>query len=112
MKPICFFFGWGDKIVTLSILLFAISTAISWSFYGDRSSEYLFGPKAILPYRWVYVVFVFIGGIASLDAVWAFGDAALGFITLPNLFAIILLSRKLKTMSNDYFAIEHVPYRK
>ncbi len=63
-----FLFGWGDKIVTLSILLFAVSTAISWSFYGDRSSEYLFGPGAILPYRWIYVVFVFIGGGASPDA--------------------------------------------
>lgn len=104
-------FGGGDKIVTLSILLFAISTAISWSFYGDRSSEYLFGSKAILPYRWVFVVFVFIGGIASLDAVWAFGDAALGFMTLPNLFAIILLSGKLKGMTNDYFAIKHEPYQ-
>jgi len=103
--------SWGDKIITISILLFALSTAISWSFYGDRSSEYLFGPKAILPYRWVYVFFVFLGGIAGLDTVWKFGDAALGFMTLPNLFAIILLSRKLKQMSNEYFAQEHVPYK-
>lgn len=103
--------SWGDKIITVSILLFALSTAISWSFYGDRSSEYLFGPKAILPYRFVYVFFVFLGGIASLDAVWKFGDAALGFMTLPNLIAIVLLSRKLKTMTNDYFAEEHTPYK-
>jgi len=103
--------SWGDKIITISILLFALSTAISWSFYGDRSTEYLFGPKAILPYRWVYVFFVFLGGIASLEAVWKFGDAALGFMTLPNLLAIILLSRKLKTMTKEYFAEEHVPYK-
>ena len=103
--------GWGDKIITLSILLFALSTAISWSFYGDRATEYLFGPKAILPYRTVYVFFVFLGGIASLDAVWKFGDAALGFMTLPNLLAIILLSKKLKTMSTEYFNQEHVPYK-
>jgi len=102
---------WGDKIITLSILLFALSTAISWSFYGDRSSEYLFGPKAILPYRWVYVFFVFLGGIAGLDAVWKFGDAALGFMTLPNLVAIILLSGKLKKMTNEYFAQEYTPYK-
>ncbi|NQV14639.1 alanine:cation symporter family protein [bacterium] len=103
--------SWGDKIITVSILLFALSTVISWSFYGDRASEYLFGPKAILPYRWVYVFFVFLGGIASLDAVWKFGDAALGFMTLPNLVAIILLSRQLKIMTKDYFAEEHTPYR-
>ncbi len=102
---------WGDKIITMSILLFALSTAISWSFYGDRSTEYLFGPKAIMPYRYVYVFFVFLGGIAGLEAVWKFGDAALGFMTLPNLLAIILLSRKLKTMTNEYFAEEHVPYK-
>ena len=104
--------SWGDKIITLSILLFALSTAISWSFYGDRSSEYLFGPKAIMPYRWVYVLFVFLGGIASLEGVWKFGDAALGFMTLPNLFAIILLSTKLKSMTREYFAIDHQPYKK
>ncbi|MFQ6605313.1 MAG: alanine/glycine:cation symporter family protein [Fidelibacterota bacterium] len=100
-------FAFGDKIVTFSVLLFAISTAISWSFYGDRATEYLFGPKAIKPYRWFFVLFVFIGAIASLEAVWSFGDAALGFMTFPNLIAIILLSTKLKQMTKDYFAENH-----
>ncbi len=105
-------FGFGDKIVTLSVLLFAISTAISWSFYGDRATEYLFGEKSIKPYRWFFVLFVFIGAIASLEAVWAFGDAALGFMTFPNLLAIILLSTKLKKMTKEYFSIDHQPYIK
>jgi len=104
-------FPYGDKIVTLSVLLFAISTAISWSFYGDRSTEYLFGSKAIKYYRRVFIVFVFVGGIASLEAIWAFGDAALGFMTIPNLLSIILLSSGLKTMTKEYFAKEHTPYR-
>ena len=102
-------FNFGDKIVTLSVLLFGISTAISWSFYGDRSTEYLFGEKAIVPYRWVFVLFVFLGAIASLEAVWAFGDAALGFMTFPNLIAIIFLSTTLKKMTRDYFSQDHVP---
>ncbi len=102
-------FGFGDKIVTLSVLLFAVSTAISWSFYGDRASEYLFGEKSIKFYRWFFVLFVFIGAIASLEAVWAFGDAALGFMTFPNLIAIILLSTKLKQMTKEYFAKDHQP---
>ncbi|RMF10600.1 MAG: sodium:alanine symporter family protein [Candidatus Neomarinimicrobiota bacterium] len=97
-------FGYGDKIITLSVLLFAVSTAISWSFYGDRATDYLFGEKAILPYKWVYVTFVFIGGIASLEPVWAFGDAALGFMTFPNLISLILLSGVLKKMTREYFA--------
>ncbi|SVB49349.1 uncharacterized protein METZ01_LOCUS202203 [marine metagenome] len=103
------FFNFGDKIVTLSVLLFGISTAISWSFYGDRSTGYLFGEKAIVPYRWVFVLFVFLGAIASLEAVWAFGDAALGFMTFPNLIAIIFLSTSLKKMTRDYFSQDHVP---
>ena len=104
-------FDYGDKIVTASVLLFAVSTAISWSFYGDRSTEYLFGEKAIIPYRWVFVLFVFLGAIASLEAVWAFGDAALGIMTFPNLISILLLGNTLKTMTAEYFSGEHVPNR-
>jgi len=105
-------FAYGDKIITLAVVLFAVSTAISWSFYGDRSIEYLFGEKSILPYKWVFVAFVFIGGIAELEAIWAFGDAALGFMTIPNLLSIILLSGALKRTTKKYFSQEHVPYKK
>lgn len=104
-------FAYGDKIVTITVLLFAVSTAISWSYYGDRSTDYLFGSKAILPYKWIFVLFIFIGAIAELEAVWAFGDAALGFMTFPNLIAIILLSTSLKKMTKEYFSQEHVPYK-
>ncbi len=100
----------GDKIVTLSVLLFAISTAISWSFYGDRASEYLFGEKAILPYRWIFVFFIFMGAIVPLETAWAFGDAALGFMTFPNLISIILLTGALRKMTKNYFAQDHQPY--
>jgi len=96
-------FNYGDKIITLSVLLFATSTAISWSFYGDRSTEYLFGEKAIVWYRIVYIIFVFIGANAGIEAVWAFGDAALGFMTFPNLISIIFLTGALKKMTKEYF---------
>lgn len=111
-KGLSWLFPYGDKIVTISVLLFAVSTAISWSFYGDRAAHYLFGQKAILPYKWIYVIFVFIGAIAELEAVWAFGDAALGFMTFPNLIAIIMLSTVLKKMTNTYFSIKHEPFIK
>jgi len=104
-------FDYGDKIITIAVLLFAISTAISWSYYGDRSANYLFGEKAIIPYKWIYVLFIFIGAIAQLEVVWAFGDAALGFMTLPNLISIILLSGVLKKLSKDYFSVKHVEYK-
>ena len=100
----------GDKIITLGVLLFAISTVISWSFYGDRATEYLFGEKAIPVYRGFYITFVFVGAIATLEAMWAFGDAALGFMTFPNLISIVLLSGTLKKMTKDYFEIEHKTY--
>ena len=96
-------FSFGDKIITLSVLLFATSTAISWSFYGDRATEYLFGEKAIYWYRLVYIFFVFIGANASIEAVWAFGDAALGFMTFPNLISIVFLTGALKKMTMKYF---------
>jgi len=106
-----FLFTFGDKIVTVSVLLFALSTAIAWSFYGNRAAVYLFGEKAITPYLWVYVFFTFVGGIAELETIWAFGDAALGIMTFPNLISIILLTGVLKTMTKEYFSKEHVPNR-
>ena len=60
----------------------------------------------------VCVLFVFLGGVAELEAIWAFGDAALGIMTFPNLISIVLLTGALKTMTKDYFAVEHVPYKK
>ena len=111
-EGLSFLFSFGDKIVTVSVLLFAVSTAIAWSFYGNRAAVYLFGEKAIMPYLWVYVLFVFIGGIAELEAIWAFGDAALGIMTFPNLISIVLLTGALKGMTKDYFKQDHVPYKK
>ena len=104
-------FDFGDKIVTFSVLLFAISTAISWSFYGNRAAVYLFGEKAIKPYLYIYVIFVFIGGIAELETIWAFGDACLGIMTFPNLISIVLLVGTLKILTKEYFSIKHVPYK-
>jgi len=103
--------GWGDKIVTTSVLLFAVSTAISWSYYGDRATDYLFGAKAIIYYKWVFLLFVFIGAIAELEAVWSFGDAALGFMTFPNLISIVLLSGYLKKITKEYFSYKHLTYK-
>ena len=110
-QGLMFLFSFGDKIVTVSVLLFAVSTAIAWSFYGNRSAVYLFGEKAIVPYLWVYVFFVFIGGIAELEAIWAFGDAALGIMTFPNLISIILLTGVLKKMTKEYFSKEYEPFK-
>jgi len=94
---------WADFIVLLSVAMFAISTAISWSYYGDRCAYYLFGKSALIPYKLVYVVMHFVGAVVPLAAIWALGDVFLGVVILPNLLALILLSPKVKELTNSYF---------
>jgi AGCS family alanine or glycine:cation symporter len=94
---------WGGLIVVLSVLLFAISTAISWSYYGDRCANYLFGPKAVLPYKILFVIMHFVGAVVPLATIWTIGDIALGLVTFPNLLALLLLSGTVVTLTNRYF---------
>jgi alanine or glycine:cation symporter, AGCS family len=96
-------FPWGNYLVTIAVFLFAISTAISWSYYGDRSIKYLFGERAVLPYKAAFVLMHFLGAIFSLEVVWGFGDVALGLMAIPNLIAIILLAGHVRRDSDDYF---------
>jgi AGCS family alanine or glycine:cation symporter len=103
--------GYGGYIVTASVFLFALSTMISWSYYGDRSVQYLFGNRWVTPYRIVYCVVLFCGAVLKLEIVWGFGDIALGIMTIPNLIAILALSGVTKKMSKEYFSREHVPYK-
>ena len=95
--------SWGSHVVLLSVLLFAISTAISWSYYGDRRANYLWGPKAILPYKIVFVIMHFAGAVFSLSTVWTLGDVALGMVTFPNLIALLLLSGVVARLTKSYF---------
>ncbi len=97
------FGSWGGLIVAVSVFLFAISTAISWSYYGDRCANYLFGPKAVLPYKIVYVIMHFVGAVASLATIWTIGDISLGFVTFPNLLALVLLSGTVVAATKSYF---------
>ena len=85
-------------------MLFAVSTGISWSYYGDRATEYVFGPRGITVYRWVFVAFFFLGCLLPLNAVWTYGDVALGLMSFPNLIALILLSGSVLAMTRDYFS--------
>lgn len=103
---------WGSWMVTIGVFLFAISTAISWSYYGDRASVYLFGQKGIRPYRMVYVLVVFIGSNLALKTVWGFGDIALSLMAIPNLIALVLLAKKVQSYKEDYFSRDHLPVRK
>jgi AGCS family alanine or glycine:cation symporter len=97
------FGGWGGWIVLLSVLMFAVSTAISWSYYGDRCANYLFGVKAVLPYKLAFVVMHFIGAVVPLATIWTLGDVALGLCTFPNLVALVLLSGLVVKLTKSYF---------
>ncbi len=96
--------NWGNLVVTISVFLFALSTMISWSYYGDRCVTYLWGSKFVLPYRVIFTAFVFLGSITALELVWAYGDLALGLMAIPNLVAILLLSPKVLEITKDYFS--------
>ncbi len=97
-------FGGGKYIVTICVILFGVSTAISWSYYGDRSIQYLAGDKSIIYYKMVYLVMHFIGAVIALETVWAIGDIALGLMTFPNIIALFALSGVVATASKTYFA--------
>jgi len=93
----------GLFIVLVSVFLFAISTAISWSYYGDRCANYLFGKKMIFPYKIVFVVMHFVGAVLTLSVAWTLGDVFLGIVILPNLLALLLLSPKIAELTKSYF---------
>ena len=97
-------FPGGKYIVTICVILFGVSTAISWSYYGDRSIQYLAGDKSIIYYKMVYLVMHFIGAVLALETVWAIGDIALGLMTFPNIIALFALSGVVATASKTYFA--------
>jgi len=101
----------GNYIVTICVFLFGFSTIISWSYYGDRSVEYLFGIKYVTLYRMVYIFFTFMGAMLALETVWAYGDMALGSMCVPNLIAVLLLSPKLVEFTKDYFSREHKRFK-
>jgi len=94
---------WGNFVVTICVFLFALSTIISWSYYGDRCVTYLFGVRFVPVYRLIYIGFVYLGATTALEVVWAYGDLALGLMAVPNLIAVVLLTPKLVELSRDYF---------
>jgi alanine or glycine:cation symporter, AGCS family len=93
----------GRYIVLLSVLLFGISTSIAWSYYGDRCAYYLWGKKAILPYKMVFVLMHFVGATLAVTTIWNLGDTALSLVTIPNVLALFLLSGVVKKLTDSYF---------
>jgi AGCS family alanine or glycine:cation symporter len=110
-QGLTFLGGYGGYIVTIAVLLFASSTMIGWSYYGDRAVQYLFGDWIVMPYRYLFCFMIFVGAITKLEVVWAFGDIGLGLMAIPNLIALLVLSGITARMTNAYFSKKHIPLR-
>lgn len=93
---------YGDRFVAIAIMMFAFSTILGWSYYGERAVEYLFGIQGILPYKIVFVIVIFFGCTGSLSLVWDIADTLNGFMSVPNLIAVSLLSGEVVKMTKEY----------
>ena len=82
----------GSKLLCIALTTFTFSTILGWYIYAEKSIDFLWGRTAILPYRIVYVIATFLGGIFSLEFVWSLGDIFNGLMALPNLISLLLLS--------------------
>ncbi len=98
------FFGeFGKYIVTIGLVLFAFSTAVAWSYYGDRAMIYLFGTKTLLPYRVVFCIAFFCASFLDTRVVWNLAAVAIVIMTIPNLFGILYLHREMKETVDEYW---------
>ena len=101
--------GIGGYIVTFGICLFAFTTLLGWSFYGEKCVEYLFGVRSITPFRTLWIIAIPIGATAQLNFIWLLADTLNALMALPNLTALILLSPLVFKLTRDYFAGDKSP---
>ena len=98
------FGSFGGKFISIAVMLFALSTILGWSYYGERAVEYLFGLKAVPVYKLLFLLVIFIGCNVSLSLVVDISDTFNGLMALPNLIAITLLSGQVIEMTKEYIA--------
>jgi AGCS family alanine or glycine:cation symporter len=97
-------FAGGKYIVTIGLMLFAYSTILGWCYYGEKSIEYIFGDKAVKPYRYAFILFVGVGAVAKLDFVWSLSDTFNGLMAIPNLIGLVALSPVIVKETKAYFS--------
>jgi alanine or glycine:cation symporter, AGCS family len=95
---------WGNIVVTTSLMLFAFSTVIGWSYYGETAIVYLFGPAAAMPYKLAWLVFIYLGAVGSLHLVWDVADTLNGLMAIPNLIAVLASIGLLRRLTREFFA--------
>ena len=96
-------FPGGQYVVTFGLCLFAFTTMIGWSFYGERCAVFLLGTRVIMPFRIAWVIAIPLGTLVELDLVWLIADTLNAFMAIPNLIALILLSPLVFSLSREYF---------
>jgi len=94
---------WGQYIVSIGLLLFAFSTAISWSYYGGRAVTYLFGTRYVIVYRMIYVVGFFLASFTDTTIVWNLSYITIAIMTIPNLFGLLVLRKDIKQTIGSYW---------
>ncbi len=98
--------GFGAHIVSIGLSLFAFTTLLGWSFYGEKCVEYLFGVKSILPFRVLWILAVPVGAMANLGFIWLVADTLNALMAIPNLIALLLLSPVVFSLTREYFQAE------
>ncbi len=98
-----YFGNYGQYVVSIGLMLFAFSTAIAWSYYGDRAMTYLLGPKSVLPYRIVYVAGFFYAAFADTTIIWNLALITIVLMTVPNLFGLLFMHKEMKQTVTDYW---------
>lgn len=95
--------NYGSYVVSIGLTLFALSTIMGWAYYGETALTYLFGDKIVIPYRILYIIFVFVGANVDLGLVWIIANILNALMALPNLYALIMLSPVVKRLADDFF---------
>ena len=98
--------GFGNYVVAISLAIFAFTTIIGWSFYGERCIEFLFGVKAIVPYRVIWILAIPVGATINLGLIWLIADTLNAMMALPNLVALLLLSPVVFKLTREHFEKE------
>jgi AGCS family alanine or glycine:cation symporter len=93
----------GASFISVAVVFFAFSTLISWSYYGNRAVDYLFGKKAVRPYQYIYLGFIVLGAFIQINTVINISDAMNGLMAIPNLIALVALSPIVAKLAKDYF---------
>ncbi|PCH54981.1 MAG: sodium:alanine symporter family protein, partial [Legionellales bacterium] len=93
---------WLRYVVIVGLILFALTTMLAWSYYGEKCAEYLIGPEIISSYRWIFILMIVIGASLKLPMVWALADITNALMIVPNLISIIGLSAVVVQETNNY----------